>query len=127
MRSGSVAVAMVLATIALPVAAEPWVAGWTTSPVRSPPEQQLTEAQSRDTTVRQIVRVTIGGRALRVRFSNRFGTTPLRIAGAHIALAAGPAAAAIRPGTDRPLTFAGRATVEVPPALISGPIRCQFR
>lgn len=115
MRAGSIVLAMVLSIGATPAGAEPWVAGWTTSPVRSPPEQQLTENQARDTTVRQVVRLTIGGRAVRVRFSNRFGTTPLRIAGAHVALATGPADAAIRPGTDRPLTFAGHADVEVPP------------
>ncbi len=117
MRIWSVGVGMAAAwaTIALPAHAGPWVAGWTTSPVRSAPEQQLSEAQSRNTTVRQVVRITIGGQALRVRFSNRFGTTPLRIAGAHVALATGPAEATIRPGSDRALTFDGSAQVEVPP------------
>lgn len=51
---------------------------------------------------------------MRVRFSNRFGATPLRIAGASVALATGPAAASIRAGSDRPLRFGGRAMVEIP-------------
>ena len=114
MRGGSIVLAFALSIMVTSAGAEPWIAGWTTSPVRSAPEQQLRETQARDTTVRQVVRVTIGGRAIRVRFSNRFGTTPLRIAGAHVALATGPAEAAIRPGSDRSLTFAGRADVEVP-------------
>ncbi len=106
--------AAALATIAIPAQAEPWVAGWTASPIKPNAEQLLTDAQYRDATLRQIVRVTIGGRAVRVRFSNRFGGTPLRIAGASVALATGPAAASIRAGSDRPLRFGGRAMVEIP-------------
>lgn len=67
-----------------------------------------------DATVRQVVRLTLGGRAVRVRFTNRFGATPLRIAGAHVAVAAGPAAAGIDGATDRALTFGGNPGVEVP-------------
>ncbi len=107
--------AVALATVAMPVHAAPWVAGWTTSPIKRSAEQGLTDAQYRGATVRQVVRVTIAGRAVRVRFSNRFGATPLRIAGASIALATGPAAASIRDGSDRALTFGGRAMVEIPP------------
>ncbi len=65
-------------------------------------------------TVRQVVRLTLGGGALRVRFTNRFGTTPLTIAGAHVAVATGPAAATIDGTTDRALTFGGNARVEIP-------------
>ncbi|WP_235531751.1 SGNH/GDSL hydrolase family protein [Sphingomonas sp. Leaf67] len=107
--------AVALATVAMPVHAAPWVAGWTTSPIKRSAEQGLIDAQYRGATVRQVVRVTIAGRAVRVRFSNRFGATPLRIAGASIALATGPAAASIRDGSDRALTFGGRAMVEIPP------------
>ena len=39
-----------------------------------------------DTTVRQVVRVTLAGRKLRVRLSNGFGTVPLTFTGAHVAL-----------------------------------------
>ncbi|KQM35834.1 SGNH/GDSL hydrolase family protein [Sphingomonas sp. Leaf10] len=106
--------AAALATVAVPAQAGPWVAGWTTSPIKPNAEQVLTDAQYRDATLRQVVRLTIGGRALRVRFSNRFGATPLRIAGASVALASGPAAASTKAGSDRPLTFGGKAMVDVP-------------
>lgn len=106
--------AMVATTMAMPTQARPWVAGWTTSPLKPNGEQTLTEAQMRDTTIRQVVRLTIGGPAIRVRYSNRFGATPLRISGAHVALATGPAAATTRPGSDRTLTFGGRAAVDIP-------------
>ncbi|MDJ0278511.1 SGNH/GDSL hydrolase family protein [Sphingomonas sp. 2R-10] len=115
MRTGSLGLAAILAAAAVPVAAEPWVAGWATAPVRSTAEQRLDEKQFRNATLRQVVRVTIGGRAIRVRFSNRFGTTPLRIAGAHVALAVGPAGARTRAGSDLTLRFAGATEVEVPP------------
>ena len=105
---------MAMIMIATPLHARPWVAAWTTSPIRPNPEQVLTEAQYRDTTIRQVVRLTIGGPAVRVRFSNRFGGQPLRIAAANVALATGPAAAAIRPGSDRALTFGGKRAVEIP-------------
>ncbi|MFE0762937.1 SGNH/GDSL hydrolase family protein [Streptomyces smyrnaeus] len=55
--------------------------------------------------LRQIVRVTTGGRQLRVRLSNRYGRTPLRIRSAAVARTA--KGAATRPGTSRPLRFDG--------------------
>jgi lysophospholipase L1-like esterase len=103
------------AVSARPVAQSPrWVASWTTSPIPTTSAQSLPVTGGGVATVRQVVRLTLGGSALRVRFTNRFGATPLRIAGAHIALAAGPAAPAILPASDRPLTFGGRADVDIP-------------
>lgn len=56
-----------------------------------------------DESVRQVVRVSAGGSRVRIRLSNRYGTKPLRVAGATIAKAG--EGAAVRPGTVRPLTF----------------------
>lgn len=53
--------------------------------------------------VRQVVRVTAGGVALRVRLSNRYGTSPLTLTGATIAKAG--TGAAVQRHTVRPLTF----------------------
>jgi lysophospholipase L1-like esterase len=66
-----------------------------------------------DSTLRQIVHVSIGGKQLRVRFSNEFGNVPLRISAAHVALAG--AGDAIRPQSDKALTFHGQPSVTVPP------------
>ena len=63
-----------------------------------------------DTTLRQVVRVSMGGRTLRVRFSNEFGRAPLTLLAAGIARAGG--GSAIDPATDRALTFAGRPAVD---------------
>jgi len=53
-------------------------------------------------TIRQVVRATVGGNRVRVRFSNTFGLKKLLIGAAHIALhSSGPS---IVPGVG-PLTY----------------------
>src|SRR3954447_5762141 len=67
-----------------------WVNAWQGSPVQGatiagsgcPADQGL-----KDQTVRNIVAPTVGGRLIRVRLSNAFGTVPLRVAAASVALA----------------------------------------
>jgi lysophospholipase L1-like esterase len=80
-----------------------------------------------DSTVRQTLHVTVGGSALRVRFSNAFGDTPLVVTAAHLALPADGAVGsrAIRMGSDRTLTFQGRSSVTIPAGAqaVSDPLR----
>lgn len=77
-----------------------------------------------DATLRQVFHLSAGGSALRVHFSNAFGTESLRITTAHIARPLTPASSAIDPSSDRPLTFAGNAEATIPPGaeLISDPV-----
>ena len=63
-------------------------------------------------TVRQVVRLSLGGDALRVRLSNRFGTAPLTVTAARVARSTGQST--IDAGTDRALTFGGQASVTIP-------------
>jgi lysophospholipase L1-like esterase len=79
-----------------------------------PSQAQLTDAQLRDTTVRQIVHLSVGGGTLRVQLSNAFGTTPLRVDAVHVARAKSPASSAIDASTDRAVTFDGRESVVIP-------------
>lgn len=81
--------------------------------------QQLTEPHNlppppgfEAVTLRQKFRTSIGGRAVRVRFSNAFGDGPLTITAAAIARSTG--AGAIDPATSRPLTFRGKPAVTIP-------------
>jgi len=69
-----------------------------------------------------VVRPTIGGQRLRIRFSNAFGTTALKIGSTHVALVS--KAPAIEVGSDRALTFGGRASVSIPPGapILSDPV-----
>ncbi|HEX4096589.1 MAG TPA: SGNH/GDSL hydrolase family protein [Caulobacteraceae bacterium] len=57
--------------------------------------------------------LSVGGKRLRVRLSNVFGTQPLPLS-AHVALAKAAGSPAIRPGTDRALTFGGRSEAVIP-------------
>lgn len=91
-----------------------WVASWGTAQMLPGAEHELASAQWRDATLRQVVRVSLGGERLRVRFSNAFGTEPLVIGGASIALSSGPGRSAIEPGSSRPLRFGGATSVTIP-------------
>jgi lysophospholipase L1-like esterase len=56
-------------------------------------------------TVRQVVRVSVGGDRLRVVLSNAFGTAPIEIGAAHVALRDHDAI--VKASSVKPLTFAG--------------------
>ena len=68
-------------------------------------------------TLRQIVRASIGGSRVRVVLSNAFGTAPVEIGGAHIALR--DKEAAILGQSGRPLTFSGRPSFRIPAGSIA--------
>ena len=92
-----------------------WVGAWA-SAQQVPEERNALPADAlNDATLRQIVRLTVGGERLRVRISNAFGTTPLRVTATRVARPLSPGGAAIDPTTDRAVTFAGKAEVTVPP------------
>jgi lysophospholipase L1-like esterase len=65
-----------------------------------------------DQTVRQIVRLSVGGARVRIRLSNLFGVAPLSVGAAHLALSAGDGA--IVPESDRTLRFDGERAVSIP-------------
>jgi lysophospholipase L1-like esterase len=71
-----------------------------------------------DTTLRQVVRVSLGGRQLRVRFSNEFGTEPITLTAARIAKP-GAGGGAILPETERALTFQGKPAVTILPSALT--------
>jgi lysophospholipase L1-like esterase len=73
-------------------------------------------------TVRQIAHVSIGGSRLRIVLSNEYGTRPLTIGAAHIGLAG--SGSSIVAGSDRPVTFSGRASFTIPPGApaVSDPV-----
>ena len=90
-----------------------WVGTWASSPQLTEPSNLPPTPGFADATLRQIVHVSIGGKQLRVRFSNAFGTTPLTITSAHVALSAG--GSAIRPEGGQALTFHRRPSIIIPP------------
>jgi lysophospholipase L1-like esterase len=73
-------------------------------------------------TLRQIVHTSIGGERVRVVLTNAFGTAPLAVGAAHVALRGQDAA--IAAGSDRPLTFAGSSATTIPAGavIVSDPV-----
>jgi lysophospholipase L1-like esterase len=107
-------------------AGEHWVGTWAASPQMPPAagdRQDAADAGFSNQTVRMIVRVSIGGEELRVRFSNAFGSAAVTLGDAHVALTG--SGAAILPGTDRALTFSGHPSFTIPPGAmaLSDPVR----
>ncbi len=122
---------------AAPPANSPWVATWGSALVAADPGDAPDFSGK---TLRQIVHTSVAGHQARVWFSNQFGTEPLRIGAAHVAISTGnsvasstpdsattyapPAASAVQPGSDHALTFHHRTSVVIPPGatIVSDPV-----
>jgi lysophospholipase L1-like esterase len=102
-----------------------WVVSWT-GPVQGPypvgnpsaqPEQIFAfpdpAAGARDQTFRLIVRPDLWGRQARIRLSNAFGSKPVTFDGVYVGLQWG--SAALLRGSNRPVMFAGKPSITVPP------------
>ncbi|MBP2326891.1 lysophospholipase L1-like esterase [Kibdelosporangium banguiense] len=109
-----------------------WVNTWTAMPQLTepgnmpPPPFTADNLVLADSTLRQTLRVSVGGQVARLRFSNAFGGATLPITGVSVALPADGKAgvSAIQPGTERPVTFQGMSSVDVPVGaqVVSDPI-----
>lgn len=73
----------------------------------------LGPAAAQDRTYRLVVHTSAGGSGLRIRLSNVFGNQPVTFGRAQVGLRS--SGAALVPGSNRPLSFAGSPTVTVPP------------
>jgi len=89
-----------------------WVATWAAAPQLTEPANLPPAPGFADATLRQVVHVSIGGRRIRIRFSNAFGRAALTLQAARVARAAGGSVTLA--ATDRALTFRGRASVTIP-------------
>jgi lysophospholipase L1-like esterase len=109
---------------------ETWVGAWTTALVGrplvvpaaagAPPAAPMPAV--RNQTLRQIVRASLGGRRVRVVLSNAFGTAPLGIGAAHVALR--EKESTISQQSGRRLTFSERASFTIPAGavVVSDPV-----
>jgi len=98
-----------------------WVSTWAASPQVAVPGTSAATGFNNQT-VRNIVYTSVGGDLVRVRFTNTFGTTPLQIGAASIAVAGTGAATA---GSIVPLTFGGQTSIQIPDGAeaLSDPVR----
>ncbi len=119
---------------------EHWVATWATAQALAPvaplgappPRPQAAPARPspigpipetfKNPPVRMVERTSIGGRRVRVQFSNALGNTALAVGAAHIAIRQKDAA--VFPASDRVLMFGGRASFSIPPGalVVSDPV-----
>ena len=102
-----------------------WVGTWgaAPSPQLSSAEMESQKLLFHDQTLREIVHLSIGGDTVRVRLSNSFGTEPVEVGAAHLAVRA--SGSSVTSGTDRALTFSGRTRVEIPAGaiVVSDPVQ----
>lgn len=102
-----------------------WVGTWTTAqqlvePGNLPPTPGLS-----GNSLRQIVQVSVGGKKVRLKFSNEFGTEPTEIKAVEIALAKSSGATAfVYENTSKSLTFNGQSSITIQPGkiVVSDPI-----
>jgi len=97
-----------------------WVGTWTATP--APGEG----AAFNNHTLRMMPRVSVGGRILRVRISNAYGTRPLAVGAAYAGRRiSGPAVVA---GSNRRLTFGGEtsATIAAGSLIVSDPVELEL-
>ena len=97
-----------------------WVGTWATAPMLADGGMDVRVLTG--VTLREIAHISIGGPQIRVRFTNAYGTDPLTVSDAHIALSAGNGA--IQPGIDHAVTFGGATSVNIPPGaeIFSDPV-----
>jgi lysophospholipase L1-like esterase len=91
-----------------------WVATWGAAPLPPSPAQGPFPATPAfdNQTIRQTVRVSAGGQRIRVRFTNEYGTRPLVIGAARVALV--DEKGTLEPASERRLLFSGQPTVTIP-------------
>ncbi|MGH8353439.1 MAG: SGNH/GDSL hydrolase family protein [Pseudomonas sp.] len=114
------------ATSAQPPASGHWIATWTASPQPIWGREILLPTNipprlSRQT-IRQVARVSLGGKSARVVLSNEYGGAPVVIGAAHIARAGSDSAIDI--ASDLVLRFGGSSTVTIAPGerVVSDPV-----
>ena len=139
--SRGIAVLTLVGLLAVPVLAGAqgddgrWIGTWSTGPLAldPPASPEAGEAAAglpfgapvrlADQTLRQVVRTSIAGTEVRVTVSNVFGSEPLAIGAAHVALRDEGS----RIGDGAPLTFGGKAsvTIEGGSTVLSDPVELE--
>jgi lysophospholipase L1-like esterase len=101
-------------------ASSSWVGTWAASPFDGDPWHTIPTLV--ESTLREIVHTSIAGKSLRVRLTNEFGTEPLRVDAATVALGAG--VSSIDEASLHSLTFGGSPSIVIPPGaeVLSDPV-----
>ncbi len=99
-----------------------WVGTWATAPQLVEPHNMPPAPGLTNNSLRQVVRVSIGGEAIRLKLSNEFSTSPVTIHSIQIAASTG--GHTIDASTNRELTFDGESQITMEPggAVVSDPV-----
>jgi len=94
-----------------------WVGTWAAAPMAA------ANADGRyggaDTTLREIVHVSMGGPLVRVVLTNEFGTEPLVIGAVHLARANGGGGGGIGLASANAMTFGGKSSITIPAGAVA--------
>lgn len=97
---------------AAPASSGSWVGTWSAPAVAAEPNTSDGFAKM---SIRNVVHTSVGGTGARITLSNLYGTKPLTVTHATVALAAAPSNPTAATGTMRRLTFGNSRTVTIPP------------
>ncbi|MBY0238962.1 MAG: SGNH/GDSL hydrolase family protein [Burkholderiaceae bacterium] len=116
MRHAALAICLLSTTMADAAQSHPehWVAAWGTAQMVPEGDNALPGQHWRNASLRQVARLSLGGKRVRVRLSNAFGVAPLQVDAASIALAPKLGSADVDGATLRALSFNGRSQVMIP-------------
>ena len=95
-----------------PAQREAWIATWTAGPepTDSDPNQPVLNLQKQ--TVRERVRISVGGSQIRIRLSNEYGSSPLHVGSVTVAVPND--LASVKSGSIHAVTFGGRDSITIP-------------
>jgi lysophospholipase L1-like esterase len=91
---------------------DPWIASWTASPEQADPDAQEPMLNLEDQTIRERVRLSVGGSRIRIRLSNEFGTSPLLIGSVTVGVPRD--SASVSADSIRVVTFGRRGSITIP-------------
>ncbi len=99
-----------------------WIATWAASPEPTAPDLNEPLLNIEDQTVRERVRVSIGGARICIRLSNEYGSAPLFVGSVTVGAPTDPGS--VRPGSIQTITFGGRNSVTIPAGapILSDPV-----
>ncbi len=89
-----------------------WVGTWATALQQVEESNMPPEPGLSNNTLRQVVRVSLGGNRIRVKFSNEYGNSELTLNLVQIAVSSGKGK--VKSGTEKLLTFEGKKSVTIP-------------
>jgi lysophospholipase L1-like esterase len=96
------------------VAAQPdkWVATWASSPAPADPDPSRPILNLQNQTVRERVRISVGGSQFRIRLTNEYGSSPLLVGSVTAAVPTDPAG--VQSGSIQTVTFGRKNAIKIP-------------